>query len=144
VTKPRRYAEGTDVPVERSRAELEKLLVQHGATAFASGWTRDRYVAQCEMRGRRLRFELVPPSVSDFPKTPAWKAEERRRWRAMVLHVKSKLEMVAEWDDAEFDAEFLRHLVLPSGETVGDRILPELDRVLSGAKMPPLLPGASK
>lgn len=143
MTKPRRYAEGTDVPVERSRAEVEKLLVDHGATAFVSGWNKDRHVIQCELVARRLRFEVFPPKTTDYPKTLAWKREERRRWRALLLHLKSKLEMVTS-GDVDFDTEFLSYVVLPSGETFGSRILPELDRVLSGGKLPPLLPGASK
>lgn len=32
----RRYAEGTTVPVERTRAEIEKLVRQRGATSFGS------------------------------------------------------------------------------------------------------------
>src|SRR5437867_3238760 len=32
------YARGTEVPVDRSKAELEKLLNKYGASRFLSGW----------------------------------------------------------------------------------------------------------
>jgi hypothetical protein len=35
-----RYAEGTSVPMERSRAEVEKTLLRYGAHGFAYSWER--------------------------------------------------------------------------------------------------------
>jgi hypothetical protein len=35
-----RYAEGTSVPMERSRLEAEKTLVRYGANGFAYAWER--------------------------------------------------------------------------------------------------------
>jgi len=32
------YAENTKVPVEKTRAEIERLVGKYGATRFASGW----------------------------------------------------------------------------------------------------------
>jgi hypothetical protein len=32
------YAVGTSVPVDRSKAEIERLLIRYGADHFASGW----------------------------------------------------------------------------------------------------------
>ena len=40
-----------------------------------------------------------------------------------------------------FEEEFLAHLVLPGGQTVGERLGPELDAIDSG-DLPPLLPGS--
>ena len=37
-----RYASRTEVPVERSRAELERILHRYGCDAFAFGWDRMR------------------------------------------------------------------------------------------------------
>ena len=36
----RRYAEGTSVPVDRSRAEIERALTRYGATGFGYQWER--------------------------------------------------------------------------------------------------------
>jgi len=33
-----RYAEGTSVPADRSRAEIERTLTRYGADQFAYGW----------------------------------------------------------------------------------------------------------
>ena len=41
-----------------------------------------------------------------------------------------------------FEEEFLAHLVLPGGQTVGERLGPELDAIDSG-DLPPLLPGTT-
>lgn len=35
-----RYAEGTSVPMERSRVEVERTLVRYGASGFAYSWER--------------------------------------------------------------------------------------------------------
>lgn len=37
-----RYASETVVPVERSRAEIEGLLVRYGASQFHTGWMSSR------------------------------------------------------------------------------------------------------
>lgn len=50
------YAEGTDVPVERSRAEIERLLTRYGAQRFMSGWDRESATIAFEANGRRVRF----------------------------------------------------------------------------------------
>lgn len=36
------YAQGTEVPADRSRAEIERMLIRFGADQFVSGWERDR------------------------------------------------------------------------------------------------------
>lgn len=138
--KPRRFAEGTKVPTEVSRQEIEKLLRTHGATGFATMWDKGRFAILFELKDRRVRFDLPAPSVSEYPKQAAWDAEERRRWRSLLLIVKAKLELV-ESGDAEFEAEFLAYLVLRDGDTIGARMLPQLTHVLDTAELPPMLPG---
>ena len=32
------FAEGPSVPIERSKAEIESMLVRYGAEQFVSGW----------------------------------------------------------------------------------------------------------
>jgi hypothetical protein len=48
-----RYAEGTSVPMDRSRAEAEKTLVRYGAHAFAYSWEQRVEVipARCTANG---------------------------------------------------------------------------------------------
>ena len=142
-TKIRRYAEGTSVEVSRSRAAIEQLVVRHGATSFMSAFDKNRYVVIFELQRRRIRFDIAAPSTKEYQTTSKWAAEERRRWRALLLILKAKLELVQS-GDADLDAEFLSYMVLPNGATVGSKVLPDLDRVISEGTLPPLLPGASQ
>jgi hypothetical protein len=55
------YAQGTSVPVSRSKTEIEATLKRFGADEFAYGVRKDGsaqigFVA----RGRRIRFTLSP------------------------------------------------------------------------------------
>lgn len=136
----RRYAEGTGVPVERSRAEIERLVRQRGATSFGSLSTLDGATVMFEARARRIRFELPVPKVADPNKRAA---EERRRWRCLLLNIKAKFEAI-ENGIVSFDEEFLAHIVVPgSGETVGAWAAPQIVAAYErGTHMPPLLGAA--
>lgn len=63
--KPRRYAQGTTIDPAKSRAEIETLVTKHGATGYVSGWQGNLVKVMFEMRGRRLRFSVDLPDVSD-------------------------------------------------------------------------------
>jgi hypothetical protein len=56
----------------------------------------------------------------------------------LALCIKAKLEAV-EAGIVTFDEEFFAHIVLPGGQTVGERLIPELGRALEGRPLPPLL-----
>lgn len=153
-----RFAEGTVVLVERSRAEIEKLLTRYGASRFASGWDQKGATIIFEAKGRRVRFMLPLPDLNDeefqFAKSRTtyaspvkrsseaaqkfFDAEVRRRWRALALVIKSKLEAV-DSGISEFEAEFLAHIVLPGGATVGEWVGPQLEDIYATGNLPPLL-----
>ena len=65
--------------------------------------------------------------------------EEKRRWRALLLVVKAKLEAV-ETGIATFEDEFLAYTVLPGGKTVGEIVTPKLSRVYQTGEVGRLLP----
>lgn len=127
------YAEGTTVPVAKTRGEIEGLVSKHGATRFASGWTEDHKAAiSFALRGRLVRFVLTLPTDADVDKVrrraypyqltgearAKWlDAETRRRWRCLLLALKAKLEVV-ESGIASFDEEFLAHIVTADNLTV--------------------------
>lgn len=136
--EPRRYAEGTSVSVDRSKAEIDHLLRAHGATACATMWAKDRFVLAFEMRARQVRLDVPAPDPKRFP-GDKWDREQRRRWRVLLLILKAKLETVRD-GDADFEAEFLAYLVLPGGATIGERVLPDLERAIAGHGLPALLP----
>ena len=147
------YAEGTEVPVERSRAEIERLLTRYGATEFMSGWNDARSVIQFKAKDRYVRFELPMPAKDDkrflrdgrgavrgpAAREKAWEAERRRRWRALALVIKSKLEAV-ETGIATFEHEFLAHIVMPGGLTVGEMVMPRIAEAYATGSLLPLLP----
>jgi hypothetical protein len=127
------FAEGTTVPVSKTRAEIEAMVMKHGATRFASGWTEDSKAAiSFALRGRLVRFVLALPTTDDAGKVrlrghpyrlsgdrlAKWlDAETRRRWRCLLLALKAKLEVV-ESGIATFDEEFLAHIVTDGNLTV--------------------------
>ena len=153
-----RYAATTTVSPERSQAELVQLLKKHGATAHAFGVEGGVARVMFELGSRRVRFDLRVPQARDFVSKMTYlvkckslnqrdewcrkQAEqaERQRWRALVLVVKAKLELIAE-GMGTVDSEFLSQIVLPNGLLVGEWLVPQLDDTYSSGKMPPLLPG---
>jgi len=155
MTGSRRFAEGTTVSVERSRAELEALLMRFGATGFLYGWTGQQGMIAFELRGRRCRFAVRPPTTDELPRLREAARERRakrsdddlllneevkRRWRELVLLVKAKL-VAVESGVTSFEEEFLGYLVLPGNITIAERLLPDLDNAASSGRLPPLLPG---
>ncbi len=127
-----RYAAGTNVPVEKTKMELERLLTRYGASHY--GVMHSPLSAQVlfQAAGRNVRFDLrLPPVTSpEFRKgrrkpEDAHGAEIRRRWRALAMVIKAKLEAVQS-GITTFEEEFLAHLVLESGETVAQQMIPKL------------------
>lgn len=163
-----RYADGTSVPVERSRGELETLLAKHGAsqrmiaTDDGAGRAVVRFrlaerMIQLEVRVARLKFLPEHRDVHQ-PKAPRgwngwslqarrdWIAEhhaqaEREAWRRLLLVVKAKLELIAD-QFSTVEREFLADILLPNGQTVGDALSPQLAESYRTAVMPSLLPPA--
>lgn len=150
-----KYAQDTSVPVERSRAEIEATVMRYGATGFMTGWNGATAMIAFEIRQRRVKILLPLPDPAEkrFHLTPArsrrrspaearreWEQACRQRWRALALTVKAKLEAV-ECGIATFEQEFMAHIVMPNGQTIGESILPTLDEAMSTGTLPPLLPG---
>ena len=147
------YAENTSVPVEKSRAEIERLLMKHKCSKFLAGVDHEahRATVQFQAHNRIVKFEIALPDPSD----PKWKRikgsylqrtaaglekvvaqEERTRWRALLLVVKAKLEAV-ESGIATFEDEFLAHVLLPNQQTVAEYIGPTVAQIYETGRMPP-------
>lgn len=138
----RKYAEGTKVPVEKSKADLEGLLRKSGATSIAMGWDQTlgaRVLFRLEERFVQILIPVPDPKVY---RTPAQReAEERRLWRSRLLIVKAKLEVVLS-GETTVSREFLADLLLPDGSTVGDVTAPVIAEAYETGDMPrSLLPG---
>ena len=146
-----KYAQHTSVSSERSKAEIERLLTRYGATSFASGWQNDQAVIQFHMCERRIKFVLPLPSKEAKEYTESkrgarnetmayklWEQATRQRWRALALVVKAKLEAV-EAEIATFEEEFMAHVVLPNGKTVGEMAKPAIAAAYQSGTMPKAL-----
>lgn len=149
------YATGTKVSADRSMAEIERILMRYGARGFMYGRDDDRSAAMIAFRAndRQVRFMLPLPDRANpaFTATPtgrdrtrqaaldAYEGEVRRRWRALALAVKAKLEAV-ETGIVSFEDEFAAYIVLPNGSTVGEWLRPQIAEAYRTGRMPELLP----
>lgn len=154
-----RFASQTTVSTDKSRAEIERLLNRYGADSFGYFWERQGLVAVIQFRvhERIVRFSLAMPDPkekrfthhvrkgSSYARTRATsqviaavEQERRRVWRSLALVVKAKLEAV-EAGIATFEQEFLAHIMLPNGQTVGDWASPQLEAIYTTQRMPMLL-----
>jgi hypothetical protein len=135
-----KYAQHTEVSIDRSRAEIERILQRYGASAFMSGWNEQNAFLAFQLRDRAIKFVLPMPSRKDKEfwsshggrrrrseqaAFAAWEQACKARWRALGLCIKAKLEGIASGIET-FEESFLPHFVLPDGRTVGDTIIPQL------------------
>ena len=86
MSAPRRFAERTSVPVERTKQELERLLRAHGAEGFATGWDPREDRVEFLWTGKHIRFVLPKPeghSAARRAAAPAARQGRRAvdRWR---------------------------------------------------------------
>lgn len=147
------YAKDTSVNQTQSLLEIERTLSRYGADQFMYGRQQDKAAVGFVMHGRQVRIVVGMPDKmsSEFWETPTgrdrtepaalkeWEQACRARYRALALVVKAKLEAV-ESGITTFEEEFMAHLVLPGGQTVGERLLPEYEEARRTGNLPPLLP----
>jgi len=145
-----KYASKTKVPEDRSRAEIERLVFKYAGrdTNFSYGQMAGLAMIMFVTHSRRVKFTLPLPTNEeaaqkagrkDKLQTPsqsvqqAWiDRERRRRWRALLLSIKGKLESV-ESGIAIFEQEFLGNIV-PEGtdQTIYEHVLSGHDKKLLG------------
>ena len=151
-----RFAAKTTVSSEKSRSEIEAILTRYGASAFMYAWEGPRAVIGFRAKERHIRFTLPLPdsSAKEFthssrgPRSPdavtaLWEQACRQSWRALALVIKAKLEAV-EAGIVEFESEFLAHIVLPDGSTVGAWVRPQVAIAYQSGDMPKMLPDHSQ
>lgn len=149
------YAERTSVSVEKSKAEIETILRRFGADQFVSGWSNDGATIGFRCKDRMVRFDLRLPDRGDkrfreykrgtytHRRDPSqaehlWEQACRESWRALALVIKAKLAAVAA-GISTFEQEFLAHVLLPDGSSVGQFMAPQLTRAYAHGEMPVLL-----
>jgi len=155
--KPR-HAAGTTVGVDRSQAEIKKLLRDHGATGIAFGWRADppAHVVAFEIDDRKIRFVLTLPTHESFrvqyrgavaarERTPGEirkvaDQEEQRLWRSLAATIKARLIAIADHIETVEQA-FHAYLVMANGQTLGEWSAPQIAAMYDSGAMPPILPG---
>lgn len=112
------YAVATKVTVSNSRSAIEAMLRKAGATRIITMDERLESVVAFELAERLIKIHV--PIAGDI-------SDQRRRslWRSLHLIIRAKLEAVAE-KVTTVEQEFLAHVVMPEGQTVGEWIRPQL------------------
>jgi hypothetical protein len=146
------FAANTSVSASASRDEIERTLTRYGADQFLYGWQDNAAMVGFRMEGRHVKFVLAMPARDDRRFThhsrgartsdasaKEWEQAVRQRWRALALVIKAKLEAV-ESGISVFEDEFLANIMLPTGETAGDWMRPQIAEAYRVGTMPALLP----
>ena len=129
------YAARTEVPAEKTRAEIESLLrIEHGSRIVTMDEPGEIVVAWAVL-GRW--YKITVPFAAEVS------AQERRaKWRALLLVIKAKLEAVHQ-GISTLEREFLANTIMPNGQTVADWAEPQLTAAYESGRMPELLPDYS-
>ena len=152
---PGTYASATDVPVSRSRDEIERILTRFGASEFAYFTNSGGEVAIAfSMHNVRVLMRMRLPDRESFRLSKTgflradstvekeWEQACRQRWRSLANGIKAKLALI---DDgiSTVEREFLADVLLPNGQTYGEFAVPQIAEVYRTQEMPALLPGAT-
>ena len=133
------FAEGTTVSAAKSKMEIEELVMKRAGrdAEFSSGQGAGVAAIQFRTQNRRVRFTIPRPTEAAAAKKAkrknSWQApikeriaewidgETRRRWRCLLLAIKSKFEVVDTGIET-FDEAFLANIVSAGGQTVYEKI----------------------
>lgn len=154
----RKYAEGTTVDAHGTQFDIMKTLSRFGvgnhafgtqanedgtktsSIAFAHGGLTYR-IAITIPSPKDKRFQLTDQGRQRAPKAAedAYNSEERRLWRSLLAVIKAKLIAV---DDqiTTFEKEFLPYIITGDGRTVGEVLVPQLQKAALEGNVPSALP----
>ncbi len=134
------YAAKTEVPVEKTKAEIEKIVNRAGAVSYMSFTEQTGAKIAFELHGRRIMFVLPLPDKmersfryhrngqrTDSSALARWEQACRSRWRALFLTIKAKLESI-EAGIETFDEAFLAHIMTPDGNRFSEAAVPAIER----------------
>ena len=121
-----RYAKGTSVTVDRSRAAISKALRDYGATGVMEGWDGDKAFVAFLHGKYQVRIVIQIPDNE---------RRTRERYRVLLLLIKARFEMIAT-GSRTFEEEFLADIVMPNGQTVSEGALPTIRQAIEEGRMP--------
>jgi hypothetical protein len=133
------------------------MLRKHGAQEFAVYTSDQKTVFMYRLHHRMVRHVVAYPlktarkyplAATDVQRRKVdekaardREAEWRRRWRALVLVCKAKLEICAS-GGSTFEREFLADLLLPNGETVAEATIARIAESYESGGMPRFVLGS--
>lgn len=132
------YASTTEVPVSRSKANIEDILMKYGAEQFAQIFDSKKAMVQFRADERLIRFTIQLPQQNEYRTIKAYDQATRTIWRCLLLCIKAKLESV-ESGIATFEEEFLAQIVLPDKSTVWDFMKPQIEHAYETGNAPKML-----
>lgn len=144
------YAKGTKVAIETTDHQIKTMLRKAGATAYATFEDDNGAKIAFRLNDLNIRMSLTMPNRwseqftrvrlnqhgamgerSEAQAEKLWEQACRERWRALHLCVKAKLEAI-EAGVETFEDAFLAHVQTENGETVGERVKPQLAAIIAG------------
>lgn len=126
----RRFAEDTAVSVSQTQGEIKARLRTAGADQIAVFESDDRSAVAFRIGSAMYRI-----TVPTDPKAKNVAQDARRAWRLLGLLMKSKLEAVRE-GATTVEREFLADMLLYDGQTLSERLGPELQLAHAEGRMP--------
>jgi len=135
------YASKTEVSTEKSKAEIEAMVMKRGGDDYIAGVSgREAFVAFM-LSDRRVLFKLQLPDKSEKrfthtehhrkPRTSdnahaSWDQACRSKWRALLLVIKAKLESIDAGIET-FDEAFMPHIMTPDGRRFAEHAVPQIE-----------------
>jgi hypothetical protein len=147
------YAKGTKTSISTSEEQIKTMLRKAGAEAIGMMEERTSAIIAFHLNGRSIRFRLPLPHRDDFLRSQRgtgwqenkestvdnlWMQASRERWRQLHLCIKAKLESV-EQNIELFDDAFLSQIVTPDGDTIGEKVKPQMTALMDGKPLRPLM-----
>lgn len=133
------YAKGTTVSVSSSQQEIAQTLHRYGVVTYSFGARPGEALVEFEMSDFPVRISVPlpakpPKQMGTSPQTgrqvnlwTRWEQEVKEAWRALLLLIKANLEAI-ERGIVTVEQAFLAYLVTNNGRTVGDQLIPELQK----------------
>lgn len=147
-----RYASSTSVSVEKSQAEIQRILARYGVEDFGVMNRSGVGSVIFQHKGLTVQIDVPLPGRDDaeFKLTEkgrdrgeaaalkAWEQACKSRWRALLLAIKAKLEAV-ETGISTIEREFMPFIVMPDGRVLAEHVTPKLEAFAESGEMPQLL-----
>lgn len=137
------YAKGTAVEVSASQQEIARTLARYKVDTYTFGQRPGAAGVSFTIKTLPIRMEVpIPPRPTQekvmnretgrmILAEPRWEQNVRECWRALLLLIKANLEAI-ERGIVTAERAFMAYLVLPSGQDLGDTVLPAYRDALAG------------